>query len=96
MTLRIIWALGLFVRPFTSLVDPGDIYPPQADHTLVLLRLNMHSITQVCQVPDRLAPVGGPSDLDFSSSSDRFQTVDIAVISTANRPTIGHGPSACA
>ena len=24
------WALGLFVRPFTSLVDPGDIYPPQA------------------------------------------------------------------
>jgi ribonuclease HI len=22
------WALGLFVRPFTSLVDPGDIYPP--------------------------------------------------------------------
>jgi hypothetical protein len=30
MTLRIIWALGLFVRPFTSLVDPGDIYPPQS------------------------------------------------------------------
>jgi hypothetical protein len=24
------WALGPFVRPFTSLVDPGDIYPPQA------------------------------------------------------------------
>jgi hypothetical protein len=22
------WALGPFVRPFTSLVDPGDIYPP--------------------------------------------------------------------
>jgi hypothetical protein len=31
MTSRIIWALGLFVRPFTSLVDPGDIYPPQPD-----------------------------------------------------------------
>jgi hypothetical protein len=30
MTLRIIWALGLFVRPFTSLVDPGDIYPPHS------------------------------------------------------------------
>jgi hypothetical protein len=29
MTLRIIWALGPFVRPFTSLVDLGDIYPPQ-------------------------------------------------------------------
>jgi hypothetical protein len=25
------WALGPFVRPFTSLVDPGDIYPPQQD-----------------------------------------------------------------
>jgi hypothetical protein len=24
------WALGPFVRPFTSLVDPGDIYPPHA------------------------------------------------------------------
>jgi hypothetical protein len=23
------WALGPFLRPFTSLVDPGDIYPPQ-------------------------------------------------------------------
>jgi hypothetical protein len=24
------WALGPSVRPFTSLVDPGDIYPQQA------------------------------------------------------------------
>jgi hypothetical protein len=24
------WALGPFVRPLTSLVDPGDIYPPHA------------------------------------------------------------------
>ena len=23
------WALGPFVRSFTPLVDPGDIYPPQ-------------------------------------------------------------------
>jgi hypothetical protein len=29
------WALGPFVRPFTSLVDPGDIYPPQdKSHTI--------------------------------------------------------------
>jgi hypothetical protein len=35
----------------------------------------------------------GPSDLDFSDSSDRFQTVDIAVTGTANRPAIGRGPS---
>jgi hypothetical protein len=27
--LMIYWALGLFVRFFTLLVDPGDIYPPQ-------------------------------------------------------------------
>jgi hypothetical protein len=25
----IYWALGPFVRSFTLLVDPGDIYPPQ-------------------------------------------------------------------
>jgi hypothetical protein len=56
----------------------------------------MHYVTQVCQVPDRLAPVGGPSDLDFSDSSNMFQTVDITVIGTADRPAIGRGPSACA
>jgi hypothetical protein len=28
--LTIYWALGLFVRSFTLLVDPGDICPPQA------------------------------------------------------------------
>jgi hypothetical protein len=27
------WALGPFVRPFTSLVDPGDIYPPHPPTT---------------------------------------------------------------
>ena len=26
----IYWAFGPFVRSFISLVDPGDIYPPQA------------------------------------------------------------------
>jgi hypothetical protein len=28
--LTIHWALGPFVRSFTPLVDPGDIYPPHA------------------------------------------------------------------
>ena len=28
--LTIYWALGPFVRSFTLLVDPGDIYPPQS------------------------------------------------------------------
>jgi hypothetical protein len=28
--LTIYWALGPFVRSFTPLVDPGDIYPPQS------------------------------------------------------------------
>jgi hypothetical protein len=41
MTLRIIWALGLFVRPFTSLVDPGDIYPPQVEaHNLLVTTMS--------------------------------------------------------
>jgi hypothetical protein len=67
-----------------------------ADSSLELLRLTKHSVIQVCQVPDRSALVGGPSDLDFSDSSDRFQTVDIAVIGMADRPAIGRGTSACA
>jgi hypothetical protein len=31
--LTIYWALGPFVRSFTPLVDPGDIYPPQLSST---------------------------------------------------------------
>jgi hypothetical protein len=38
----------------------------------------------------------GPSDLDFSDSSDRFQTVDIAVTGTTDRPAIRREPSTCA
>ena len=67
-----------------------------ADRLLELLRLTKHSIIQVCQVPDRSARVGGLSDLDFSDSSDRFQTVDIAVTGTVDRLAIGRGPSTCA
>ena len=66
------------------------------DRPLVLLRLINLSVTQVCQVPDRLAPVGGPSDLDFSDSSNMFQTVDIAVTGTVDRPGLGREPSVCA
>jgi hypothetical protein len=32
--LTIYWALGPFVRSFTSLVDPGDIYPPHPPHQI--------------------------------------------------------------
>jgi hypothetical protein len=39
--------------------------------------------------------VGGPSDLDFSDSSDRFQTVDIAVTSTADRPRVPKNCASC-
>jgi hypothetical protein len=38
----------------------------------------------------------GPSGLDFFDSSDRFQTVDIVVTGTMDRPAIGRGSSACA
>jgi hypothetical protein len=69
---------------------------PCADRPLKLLRLTKHSVIQVCQVPDRPAPVGRPSDLDFSDSFDRFQTVDIAVTGMEDHPAIERGPSVCA
>jgi hypothetical protein len=37
--LMIYWALGPFVRSFTLLVDPGDIYPPQAPDLWVNLEV---------------------------------------------------------
>ena len=37
--LTIYWALGPFVRSFTLLVDPGDIYPPQAPDLWVNLEV---------------------------------------------------------
>ena len=37
--LTIYWALGPFVRSFTPLVDPGDIYPPQAPDLWVNLEV---------------------------------------------------------
>jgi hypothetical protein len=63
-----------------------------ADRPLVLLTRFMLSVIQVCQVPDRPAPVGGPSDLDFS---DRVQTVDIAITGATDRLALGREPSAC-
>jgi hypothetical protein len=54
------------------------------------------SVIPSCQVLDRPALVGGPSGLDFSDSSDGFQTVNIAVTGMANCPPLGRGPSACA
>jgi hypothetical protein len=56
-----------------------------ADRLLELLRLTKHYVIQVCHVPDRPAPVVEPSDLDFSDSSDMFQTVDIAITRTTDR-----------
>ena len=49
-----------------------------------------------CQVSDGPAKVGGLFGPRFSDSSDRFQTGKIAVTCTADRPTSGRGPSACA
>jgi hypothetical protein len=36
--LTIYWALGPFVRSFTPLVDPGDIYPPHQRNVPVITR----------------------------------------------------------
>jgi hypothetical protein len=39
--------------------------------------------------------VGGLSRPNFSDSSDRFQTGNIAVMCAADCPALGRGPSAC-
>jgi hypothetical protein len=76
-------------------VHERTVRPLLANRPLVLLRLIKLSATQVCQVSDRPASVGGPSDLDFFDNSDRFQTIDIVVTGTADRSVLGRGPSVC-
>jgi hypothetical protein len=49
-----------------------------------------------CQVADGPAMVGGLSGPNFSDNSDSFQTGNITVMRTADRPALGRGPSACA
>jgi hypothetical protein len=41
--LTIYWALGPFVRSFTLLVDPGDIYPPQGEDLISCMCLGVKS-----------------------------------------------------
>jgi hypothetical protein len=62
----------------------------------VLTPLGQSSGAPSCQVTDGPAKVGGLSGPYFSNSSDRFQTRKIAVMCTADRPSLGRGPSACA
>jgi hypothetical protein len=40
--------------------------------------------------------VGGLSEPNFSDNSDTFQTGNVAVMCTVDRPALGRGPSACA
>jgi hypothetical protein len=62
----------------------------------VLTPLGQSSGAPSCQVMDGPTKVGGLSGPHFSDSSDRFQTGKLAIICTADRPTLGRGPSACA
>jgi hypothetical protein len=48
-----------------------------------------------CQVPDRPTLEGGPSGLDYSDSSDRFQTIIIAVTGTTDRPPVHRSCGSC-
>jgi hypothetical protein len=50
--------------------------------------IDQRSVIPSCQVPDCPALEGGPFGVDFSDISYRFQTVDIAVTGTVDRPTI--------
>jgi hypothetical protein len=65
-------------------------------HSTRVTLTDQRSVIPSCKALDCPALEGGPLGLDFSDSSDRFQTVDIAVTGTTDRPTIGRGPSACA
>jgi hypothetical protein len=62
----------------------------------VLTPLGQSSDAPSCQVTDGPAKVGRLSGPHFSDSSNRFQTGKIAVMCTADRPTLGHGPFASA
>jgi hypothetical protein len=62
----------------------------------VLTPLGQSSGAPSCQVSDGPAKVGKLSGPRFSDSSDRFQTGKIVVMCTADRPTLGRGPSVCA
>jgi hypothetical protein len=62
----------------------------------MLTPLGQSSGSPSCQVADSPAKVGRLSGPYFSDSSDRFQTGKIVVMCTADRPTLGRGPSACA
>jgi hypothetical protein len=52
--LTIYWALGPFVRSFTLLVDPGDIYPPQLPSSDIASPsgLALHSGNMPCFRPE--------------------------------------------
>ena len=53
----IYWAFGLFVRSFTPLVDPGDIYPPQPlCRGRLLARLRPRAHQTRCRRWHRLLP----------------------------------------
>ena len=62
----------------------------------MLTPLGQSSGAPSCQAADGPAKVGGLSGPYFSDSSDKFQTGKIVVMCTANRPTLGRGPFACA
>jgi hypothetical protein len=69
--LTIYWALGPFVRSFTPLVDPGDIYPPQAPDLWVNLEVISPKIpgpTCGCFEEECLPAVFSCSDHSFDRS----------------------------
>ena len=69
--LTIYWALGPFVGSFTLLVDPVDIYPPQAPDLWVNLEVISPKIpgpTCGCFEEERLPAVFSCSDHSFDQS----------------------------
>jgi hypothetical protein len=85
---------GIFSRTVSG--PCADRPAMNVGHSARVTLTDQRSVIPSSKAPNRLALEGGPSGLDFSDSSDRFQTVDIAVTGTTDHPTIGRGPSACA
>jgi hypothetical protein len=61
----IYWAFGPFVRSFTPLVDPGDIYPPQQLNLKCILFSNLISFVTCVATKKKRSTCGYTSVVDY-------------------------------
>jgi hypothetical protein len=78
--LTIYWALGPFVRSFTLLVDPGDIYPPQSSNSIESHRPSPRSTGFPLQAPLVRSPLSPLSSFRPKSCGPRSVRYTVAVV----------------